>query len=152
MTTSQKLCALRPQSIFATHGFCACCTFEVNRLILQNLTAFCFCFLHLSHICHPECLLIFALQHIAVNSAVTIWYSKCQFKEVALSNIKWVGSVLIQAKRHRNTQTYRYGFMVKIYPNGFRQISDDLVLHRDFHHIIDRLGSFVSLLKQTHTT
>lgn len=53
------------------------------------------------------------------------------------------------------TQTYRYGIMVKVNPDWFRQINDDLVLHSDFHHIVENhdllLNLLLNLLEHTHT-
>lgn len=50
-----------------------------------------------------------------------------------------------------SAHTYRYGIMVKGNPHWLRQISNNLVLHSDVHHITDNPVLFVTLLKLTQT-
>lgn len=65
--------------------------------------------------------------------------------------MKWT---LITLTGQKGTKTYRYDIMVKANPNWLRQISDDLVLHIDFHDIIKNLDFLETVLKDkdTHTS
>lgn len=86
------------------------------------------------------------LEEVRSESLVVVSDPHCGAASAQITHASYVTSLLTDTG---SRDTYRHGVVVEVHLHGLRQIDDELVLHRDFNHILKKLDFAVDFLRYT---